>query len=206
MYNKISKIILFMSILIVVLLQVRCAKPLPPQASCGFVQNAEGQRVGWNAHLPIKMYLDQSVPKEYYIAIQAAMNTWEAGIGHKIFEIAGTNSNFAPGQDGRNVIYWVSNWDNASVDQQANTTLYWVDNQITEADIRVDTKNFIYSFSDTPSSSEVDMESLMLHELGHVLGRKHEDNVPSVMAKSLADGILRRNLFAADLTDVKCEY
>ena len=183
--------------------QVYCAKPLSPQTPCGFVQNSEGQRVSWKAMTPIKFYVDSSVPTQYQAAIQNAMNTWEKIIGRKVFVIAGTSTS-SPGQDGQNGIYWLSTWDSTAPDQQANTTLYWADNQVTEADIRVDAKNFSYSVD--PGSAQVDIESLFLHELGHVLGRKHEDSVPSVMAKALPDGLIRRTPFPADVDDIKCEY
>jgi hypothetical protein len=202
--RKIQKPVL--GLLSVALMQLGCAKPLPPQNACGFVQNAVGQRVTWNASLPVKMYIDKSVPHEFYPAIQSAMNTWQNAIGHPVFQIVGTDSDFPPALDGKNVIYWVRAWDTASIDQQANTTLYWVDNQITEADIRVDATNFVYSISSTPSIEQVDIESLMVHELGHVLGLIHKNATPSVMAKSLPNGVLRRTLFPADMSDVKCSY
>ena len=189
--------------LFAIVTQVQCAKPLSPQEACGFVQNNDGQRVSWKAETPIKIYIDSSVPAQYTSSIENAMTTWEKAIGRKVFVLAGKSTS-TPGQDGKNVIYWLTNWDSNATDQQANTTLYWVDNQVTEADIRVDAKNFSYSLD--PGGAQVDMESLILHELGHVLGRKHEDIVPSVMAKALGNGIKRRDLFGADLKDVKCEY
>ena len=116
------------------------------------------------------------------------------------------DKNSAPSQDGVSVIYWLDDWSGQNPNQQANTTIYWVDNRITEADVRIDAQNFAFTDSTATNPSDVDVQSLALHELGHVLGLKHDDADPSVMATYLQAGTLRRTLYGADQTHVECEY
>jgi hypothetical protein len=188
----------------VFIFQSNCAKPPDAETACGFVQNSWGQRVSWKSQVPIKLYFDSSVPSQFYQAIQNAIQTWEKGIGRKVFVLSGSLPASAPAQDGVSVIYWLGSWEQTAARQQANTTIYWVDNRITEADIRVNAQN--HTMSMEPSMADVDVESLLLHEFGHVLGLRHIDDAPSVMAKSLMPGYQRRSLYAADTASIKCEY
>jgi hypothetical protein len=108
-----------------------------------------------------------------------------------------------PKQDGTSVVYWMTNWTDKP-SQQANTTIFWVNNQIIEADVRVNAQNFQYSTD--LSGGTVDVQSLLTHEFGHVLGLKHEDSQPSVMATYLPNAFDRRDLKATDAASLKCEY
>ena len=160
--------------------------------------------MSWKDQTPISMYFDAEFPTQYYQDVQAAVTTWQNATGHKVFNIVGTLPPSTPSQDGRSIIYWLSDWDQNVSNQQANTTIYWVENQIVEADLKVNNQNFTYS--EDPNYQQVDIQSLVLHELGHVLGLKHNTVDPSVMAPSLAYGLQRRDLFSTDLASMKCEY
>jgi hypothetical protein len=141
--------------------------------------------------------------------VQTAIATWETAVGQKDFDLQGTlpsGQNSTPSQDGVSVIYWMGNWGTQSPNQQANTTIYWVDNRITEADVRINAQNFAFSDSDVTNTSNVDIQSLVLHELGHVMGLKHDDADPSVMATYLQSGNLRRTLYSTDVSHIACEY
>ena len=200
---RIFYIILFGSVLFI----ANCdGNPQPAaQAPCGFVQNAYGQRVSLKDGPPIKLYYDANFPTQYYNDVQAGIDTWEKVIGRKVFDLQPDPlpaSN--PSQDGVSVIYWMTTWDSALRSQQANTTIYWDGDQITEADMKFDAS--YYAMSDNPANTTVDMASLVVHELGHVLGLKHDDADPSVMATYLASGFERRVLYPEDVDHIKCEY
>jgi hypothetical protein len=188
--------------------------PLAPQPSCNFVENSRSQRISWGSNLPVVMYIDQSVPAQYYSAVRAAMDEWNQRIGREVFELGGVSQDSTgPTRDSRNVIYFMKEWEPNKTFEQARTTVYWADEQISEADIRVNIRDFAYSNSAVPVAGQVDFQSLMIHEMGHVLGLAHTTAPGSVMVKTLpaAQGrlpsdILRRTVGDYDLRSISCEY
>jgi predicted Zn-dependent protease len=180
----------------------------PPAAepACGFVQNAYGQRITLkDAPAPLKLYFDANFPTQYYADVQTAIAAWETVIGHKVFDLQPNPlPASSPAQDGVSIIYWMTSWDESLDMQQANTTIYWEGNVINEADIKIDAS--YYSISDVPGPTTVDMQSLVLHELGHALGMKHDDADQSVMATYLNNDFERRTLYSADVDHIQCAY
>ncbi len=184
-----------------------CNKQVAGEASCDFVQNGDLQRVSWGASTPLTLYIDNNFPTSYYDSIHNAANVWNKSIGREVIKIGGViNTNGIPKQDGSNVIYYLPSWEPDRTYEQARTTVYWSSNRIFEADVRVNGKDFSYTGGSTPAPGKVDMESLLVHEFGHVLGLVHTTESASVMVKSLPSNTLRRALSTADNTDVKCEY
>lgn len=189
-----------------------CSRPLKAQDSCNFVRNNEQQRVSWKGKLPIKISLHHSVPTEAYGAIDRAMAEYKDKVGHgqDVFQIVDRNvgGEVNPVQDGASVIYWFDTWDANKPNEQARTTIYWSGNQIFEADMRINAHNFHnFNYSDAATSnSDLDLDSLVLHELGHVLGLAHNVTIGSIMNITLDDGDDRRLIGAVDSTSLSCEY
>ncbi|MBX3022049.1 MAG: matrixin family metalloprotease [Bdellovibrionales bacterium] len=187
-----------------------CSRPPTPQESCNFVQNPEQQRVSWKSSLPVKLYLHSSVPAEAYPVIDKAISEYNltVGGGREMFKIVarGASGDMNPGRDGYSMIYWFGSWDKSRPTEQARTTIYWSGSEIFEADIRINAANFRYYFGEDTHFSEVDLNSLMVHEIGHVLGLAHNVTSGSVMNITLDQGQVRRRLGAMDQTSLKCEY
>jgi hypothetical protein len=201
------KLFIYVILIGIVLGAVDCSQYSTPAAQdpCGYVQNAYGQRVSLKNGPPIKLYFDANFPTQYYADVQTAIQTWETAIGHQVFDLQpDPQPASTPGQDGLSIIYWLDTWDPSLESEQANTTIYWDGDQITEADMKFDAS--YYSMSDTPSPTTVDMQSLVLHELGHVLGLKHDDPDQSVMDAYLNSDFERRTLYSADISHLQCEY
>lgn len=187
-----------------------CSRPLPPQASCNFVQNPEQQRVSWKTRLPVKLYIHNSVPVNAYSSLDQAVAEYnqKVGAGREIFRIVarGVDGAAEPRKDGNSVIYWLNTWDPNKPTEQARTTIYWSGVQIFESDIRINAKNFSYYMGDATSFNNLDLTSLMVHELGHALGLAHNNGNGSVMNFSLDEGQDRRKLSSADISNLDCEY
>lgn len=192
-----------------------------PQNDCGFVQNIYGQRISWKSENPIRLYIDSSVPRELRPAIYRAASTWEQRIGRKVFDISeeSTGLNHLASRDGKNAIYFLSEWESNKTSEQGRTSVYWVGDQIQEADIRINAFDFSY-YDQNPqqlvgsyalkklghaATDGYSFEALMLHEMGHFLGLKHREG-DSVMATHLAAYDNRVRLAASDINDVTCEY
>jgi hypothetical protein len=191
-----------------------CGIKSPPQESCNFVQNSEMQRVSWGIKTPVVLLIDQSVPSAYFDSIKKAAAKWNESVGREIIKIGGWSNTGSRGSvpDGVNLIYFQNNWD-GSTSEQARTTIYWSGDRIYEADIKVNERDFAFFPSDVPEAGKLDMESLMIHEFGHVLGLKHITISGSVMQPTLSGATamnlgagFRRKLTASDETSIRCEY
>lgn len=191
------------------LLVQACSRPLAPQEACNFVQNSQFQRVSWkNRH--VIMYVDASVPAQFVPAIQRAADIWNQALGENILNIrttGGGGQSYEPAKDNYSKIYWMKTWDAHKPNEQARTTVYWAGANIYEADVRINNYNFEYfTDEDTVDYQKVHLESLLVHEFGHVLGLAHVDDSTSVMQVSLANGYLRAQPGQTDLESLKCEY
>lgn len=184
-----------------------CAQKPQPEESCNFVQNGEQQRVSWGADTPVVLFIDSSVPQDFYEPIRQATAEWNRVVGREVLKIGGwTRTNGAPAQDGANVIYFLKTWENDKPNEQARTTVYWANDRIYEADIRINGRNFDFFTTEDPIAGRVDVQSLLLHEFGHVLGLAHTQGGESVMVKSLANATLRRKPSPVDVDSLRCEY
>jgi predicted Zn-dependent protease len=206
-FRYIQVLVLPLTLSLFLLLQA-CGKKTPtPEDSCNFVQNSEQQRVSWGSRVPVQIYIHTSVPTTYFPEIEKAAADWNQRFGRTIIKIAGwTNSPGGPKQDGASIIYLLNTWEAAQANEQARTTVYWAGDQIQEADMRLNGKDFQFSITDTPEAMKVDLRSLVVHEMGHVLGLSHITTEKSVMAKSLPFAFLRREVTPTDLNSLHCEY
>lgn len=212
-----SKILLRLFILLSLGVTLNACAPKKSD-DCGFVQNVYGQRISWKTSAAIPLYINQSIPLSLRAAIYRAAASWEQSLGRKVFEVIEENSaqNSAPGRDKKNGIYFLSQWESDRKSEQGRTSVYWAGDEIQEADIRINSKDFAYYDQDryqlvrtatNSTSAGYNFEALILHELGHFLGLKHRDGSGgTVMAKELAAYTNRVSLAQVDVNSVQCEY
>lgn len=198
-------VILFLLFSVGIALQA-CGRNPTPQESCGFLQNGELQRVSWGSRVPVTIYVHESVPDKHLPAIQAAAEVWNREVGRQVLRItSGLKGPLSPSPDGSNVIYFMNTWEADKLHEQARTTVNYLGNRIYDADVVVN--EFKYDFSsDELHPNRVDLESLMIHEFGHVLGLQHVQDPQSVMVEVLNSGTARRKLSEKDQSLVRCEY
>lgn len=185
-----------------------CAPNPKSEESCNFVQNVYGQRISWKDQVPIPLVVHADFPRDFIPALERATKVWESAAGHPLFSIVSTNykDSSTPAKDGKSVIYWLKTWESDKPTEQARTSIYWVGDQIREADLRVNDKNFNFYTDTSTEEKGVHLESLLIHELGHVLGLKHNDGSSSVMATYLALQVKRETLSSPDKEAMSCEY
>ncbi len=205
--HKPFKWIMLGAVLAIGLLLQACVPKPGPQQSCNFTMSSDQQRISWGAQTPVVLYVDGSVPAEFFDSIRSAVDHWNQSVGREVLKIGGWSSSYPEeNQDGVNVIYWKKSGWTDSTDKQAVTTIYWAADRLFEADVRINDVSFDYFAGPTAVPNRVDFESLILHELGHVLGLSHQEVGASVMAMRLENAVLRRAPSQKDIDDVKCEY
>jgi hypothetical protein len=186
---------------------IACQPKLQPEADCNFVMSSQIQRVSWKNKFPVKLYISPSVPMELREAVRVAASQWNYKLNKEALEILESdNIPSSPNKDGVNAIYWVTNWNDGKSTEQARTTIHWVGDTISEADVLVNAQDHTFSAFGTLERSKIDFASLMVHELGHVLGLQHVVESPSVMAPTLAQSTQRLVPTETDLNSLKCEY
>ncbi len=147
--------------------------------------------LGWS-QLPIPYQVGSSMNLTQKTGLRTAMARWEWAVGKKLFDYRGTHSgvtgdsftNLAESLNDRvNGNYLDANWSKTEKSEFVLATTIWQNasniEEIATADIRFNTE--FYEISDSLNLTEfsdsglelVDMESLALHELGHLLGLGH---------------------------------
>lgn len=206
------RFLFLMTVVVLLGANLACSRKFDPQPSCNFVQNNDLQRVSWNRNLPIKLYVHESFPLDQFPQLESvvreSVNDWNLKLGREVFRIEGfrINGSLAPKKDGYSVLYWMNTWEENLKHEQARTTIYWSGSQIYEGDIRINAKDHQFYVGFDTQFKNVDMRSLLVHELGHVLGLAHNHQQPSVMNVTLNEGLDRRAISKIDEDSVHCEY
>jgi predicted Zn-dependent protease len=185
-------------------MEARLAGPTEP--ACGFLQSASGQRVSWKDNLPVKIHIANSWPREFIPAVQRAAAQWNNATSRFLLtvEIGGVDD--VPARDRKNGLYWLKEWSESRIYEQAQTLLFFSASVPLDGDIKVDAKYFTYYDEANPGLGSYHLESLLVHEMGHLLGLAHAYKPPTVMAPFLSAYELRAEVTANDLQSIKCEY
>lgn len=118
-----------------------------------------------------------------------------------------------------NVIYFLDEWISDNNSEQAKAFIHHQNGQILESDIIVNNTPSasglgVHAFSAGGEDGDIesgrtDIQSLLVHEFGHILGLDHVfvSGSVSVMAEELSRGEAgRRELKEFDLNSLSCEY
>ncbi len=143
-------------------------------------------------------------------ALKRAMSTWRCGTFVRLDTLGGTTTTNSSANDGEFVVafnnidgvggtlgyaqYWYyATWN--------SSTSSW-DWRINHFDIIIDDSENWYAGTGTPPSSQHDLESVLLHELGHTIGLGHVINTSDVMHYAIAPGTTRRTLTGDNINAV----
>jgi len=186
---------------------------------------------GWD-RLPIKFRTGDRLSPVQKAGLVKAMKTWESAIGKPIFEFIGKDQRegdsfsdlYSSLNDRVNGHYMDDDWQKTGKPNAVLATTIWdnVDpNTISTADIRFNSNHYMIQDSldedgiqltSVESGKEVvDMQSLALHELGHLLGLAHvpaEQDAYSIMNPSLyiGAGLASRKISRGDIIRIQRIY
>lgn len=184
---------------------------------------------GWKRSLPIRFLTSTDIDPQVVNQLQSAMKSWELAVGKNLFKYEGDENRrgsdfrqlYEPLNDTVNGNYFDYNWfKGTGKSNSVIATTIWENNpqdtsSIVKADIRYNAEFYIFGNSLEEFSEGkrtiVDMESLALHELGHLLGLTHineTDDRFSVMNPSLfiGEGMTTRRLSRGDIDRIRTVY
>ena len=185
---------------------------------------------GWGSQIPIPVRYSNELSYDQKQAIHLAMNSWSYAVGKQLF-VANVNDHrtgddfddlYSSLKDGVNGYYIDDNWVKTGKPQEVIATTIW-DNLhregrpqiIITADIRFNFQHYqigdSFKLIQNDERSVVDMQSLALHELGHLLGLNHisaEIDPYSIMNPSLliGEGLSNRKISKHDMERIQKIY
>lgn len=159
--------------------------------------------------LPIKVYLNKSVPFDYKPEIKEAAEFWNKLLRRKVIVVQDEidQSSQVDTNDGKSVIYFLYTWpdDKKSKSQTAETQIrYYGGGYFMEADIKFNLDDFRFSLE--PQPDKIHFLSVMTHEFGHVLGLDDNHRRGSIMYIGLWYNQVWLDVDLEDVQDITCIY
>lgn len=146
-------------------------------------------------------------------AIDRSFQSWESASGRGIeFESGGGTDRRADGQDGRNTVLWRSFPDNRESFAQSILTFRTDDGELLDVDIELNASfdwAVLSAGQNDPTDPRVDIQAVVTHEAGHLLGLDHENRFGSDVVMFFRDSVgntTHRTLTSDDRAGVRTIY
>lgn len=143
---------------------------------------------------PVRIHIDKEFPESQVVPLKNAIEIWNKAAKKELFVLEQDKTTLTQGKDSVNIIYWKLKWDNDD-NMEAVTINYFGLKTITESDMEI---------NDFWIKKGVDIQTLFIHELGHVIGFDHSMENDSVMQPTLPEHVFRHKLGKEDLNTLKC--
>jgi hypothetical protein len=180
-------------------------RQITPVAAADYIYNERKWPIG-NVSFHVNLNSDKidmgnGTADDFLAAILNGAMTWSmAPDAEFVLTYTGETETVAPAYDHTNNVFFIDKGlvDDNGVRRPLATATVWSSNGvILDADITV---NDAYQWDATgqPERTEIDLESVVLHEFGHWLSLGHDSNNRAVMYYAITTGTLKRALFDND--------
>ncbi len=189
---------------------------------------------GW-VKLPIEFKVGNSMDPQQKTGLLAAMKTWEIATGKTLFKFIGVQDGvdgdsfpdlYSSLKDAVNGQYLDANWKKTGKPDVVLATTIWNNSNqdsaaISTADIRFNVQDYVlgdslsikgaYVEATGQFKDPVDMQTLALHELGHLLGLTHiSSDVDAVSIMNpyvyIGEGLTNRHVSTGDIERIQKIY
>lgn len=182
---------------------------------------------GWQK-LPIPFRFDPALGENQKVQLMAAMKRWEWATGKQLWSYDGIHTGvggdsfkdlYSSLGDNVNGNYLDTNWEKTKKPDYVLATTIWSNGAdyttVTKADLRFNNEYYVigdsFEVKADGKKEVVDMQSLALHELGHLLGLGHVDedvDSLSIMNPTLfiGEGLSTRKLAKSDIERIQQIY
>ncbi len=143
---------------------------------------------------------------DFLASILAAAATWnEVGSADFTFDYRGpTGVTSVESANGINEIIFRAAGRTGVLGQ----TRYWYDpatSTVLEADVWFN-DSYDWDTTGAPTGTEIDLESVALHEFGHWFVLGHDDEPPAIMYYAMSAGVTKRTLYSTDIAGISSIY
>ncbi len=145
---------------------------------------------------------DPSAPNEL-TACQSAMATWGGAGANFAFNYAGATGATGAGYNSMNEVCWNPGSSGGAL---ATTYMWGFGGQMWEADVVFWDGSWTWSTATSPGYLQFDVESVGLHELGHVVGLNHSEYNWAVMWYAINYMEVQRTLSSDDIAGILAIY
>jgi hypothetical protein len=167
--------------------------------------------------LPLNIVAPESMRSELEDILASSCDVWNKGA--KKLLLIYSFENYDPARsskmiedDGKQRIYFTKSWGNVSdEDGQLAITLR------NRLGVDIKKTSIVFNFNhdyhirpqdqnDLPEEYQYDLETVLIHELGHLLGLQHSDEAGSVMKPAIINGEISRTLSTQDSRKIFNKY
>lgn len=146
------------------------------------------------------------LPGDVRALLDVAARAWsQPSCSGAAFVVGETRATFAEMNGLNDVVVHRTDWPAPlAAGAAGHTVIYTLGEKIVEADIHLNLRDFSFVVGAAPP--KVDLQALLAHELGHVLGIGHTDVARATMNAGLPSGIAARSLERDDVDAVCAMY
>jgi Matrixin/Carboxypeptidase regulatory-like domain len=161
----------------VALLILVTAVPLGAYLKLGTTVGNRNETLRWR-QFPVRYFVsntgvDGVTPQQFQTAVTRAFNTWHGvGTAQTSSQFVGFTQARPLREDGATVLGYLNRPDQDTTLAATSFTQDTTDGRIVESDIFFNSI-FLWSTSDSGTAGRFDVESIALHEIGHLLGLSH---------------------------------